>query len=245
MYRPNYPPSTTDQYIPKEYKQGNDSYNESPEYYENEFYQTNYNSKQSKYESNKYPKQDEMDKEDKQDMRQYQKYMDNRFFDDEEEKEEKGKYDDGGFYGEDDKFYDDKMEEREFYQGEEQDDQEEDQDDQDDQEEEKEGKEVDQKNTFFSGDDFKSTPYSMFSAFGNPDQDFSLFAPFNDNIFENHNPMRFDFLDNPNSNDVQDRRDDLFHRFDNLEELREKSENFKYDIANKDISTKIAQNKRS
>jgi hypothetical protein len=76
--------------------------------------------------------------------------------------------------------------------------------------------------------------FNIFSAFQNPKQEFNLFAPSSEYFKEPS--MKFDFIEEP-AQDYDE--DEMFIRFDNLEELREESEHYNYDIANKDISTKL------
>jgi len=81
-------------------------------------------------------------------------------------------------------------------------------------------------------------PYSMFSAFQTQEQEFSLFTPTHDDFLGN-TPMNFDFLEDCPSPREAKEEDEVFNRFGNLQELREESELYSYDIANKDIFTKI------
>lgn len=112
----------------------------------------------------------------------------------------------------------------------------------DDQEEEKAAELGESKppQGFFEEDeenDYQTNSYNMFSAFQYPSKDFSLFAPVQDRMFGDRFPMNFDFLDD--QDDPNNQEDNVFFRFDNLDELRQESEHYDYDIANKDISTKL------
>lgn len=91
---------------------------------------------------------------------------------------------------------------------------------------------------FFGEDEsYQPAEFNMFSAFQNPGKDFSLFAPVQDSSFGADDQMSFNLL-NDHNNHPED-EDEILHQFGNLQELRNMSENYTYDIANKDISTKF------
>lgn len=91
---------------------------------------------------------------------------------------------------------------------------------------------------FFDEDEsYQPAEFNMFSAFQNPGKDFSLFAPVQDSDFGADDQMSFNLLNDHNHHPEDE--DEVLHQFGNLQELRNMSENYTYDIANKDISTKF------
>jgi hypothetical protein len=105
-------------------------------------------------------------------------------------------------------------------------------------EEEKDTDDHEHNHHYFDDDeDYQSSEFNMFSAFQNPGKDFSLFAPVQDSTFGANDQMSFNLLHDPNQHSEDE--DEVLNQFGNLQELRNMSENYNYDIANKDISTKF------
>lgn len=232
-----------------EYKFGSskypqDNYNEQEEYYENEFYKTNYHNKQGGYYDQKYEQtyddkyynykgQDKPYPNEKTRSKDaYDKFIEEQFYQDNQDEQQEFKegpsQDDPNFFDDNEKFYEDDLEENKYDQDQNYDDEELKNDDNDDRND-------NEKKIFFNDEDFQNNPNSMFNAFSALNQDFSLFASAQDDAYEQNNPLRFDFMDDPFSNKYGNPEDE-FSMIGNLDELREKSENFNYDLANKQAS---------
>ena len=245
---PNYKRNYKRSYYYDKYQNRDPHYNpdkykdqQQEEYYENEFYKTNYNKqgyydfKYDSYADRQYDHKDAKEHKPSENKtrsnEEYQQFVEDQFYEEQTDIPHKTNPD---------KHMHDHFDEEKFY-----DDIEEDKMDmQHDQDEEyKEEPQIQQKETFFSDADFKSNPYSVFNAFGGTNQDFSLFAPIQESANqEEQNPLHFDFMDDSSARDIKNQSDDLLYNFDNLQELREKSEAFDYDLA-KEKSTSRARNK--